>query len=87
VFKFPHAVSQSFLSVLPYLSVGTMAKGQKCCHLPGEICHLAAKAGDRAQIYIICMFPDISLIGLFYLVHTSNVSDEGGKPHGQVNFA
>jgi hypothetical protein len=29
----------------------------------------------------------LSLIGLFYLVHTSHVSDRGGETHGQVNFA
>jgi hypothetical protein len=29
----------------------------------------------------------LSLIDLFYLVHTSHVSDEGGQPHGQVNLA
>jgi hypothetical protein len=31
---------------------------------------------------------EVSLSDRFILpVHASNVSDEGGKPHGQVNFA
>jgi hypothetical protein len=51
VLNFPHAVSQSFLFVFPYISEGTMATGQTCCHLPGEMLNLAAKAADRARIY------------------------------------
>jgi hypothetical protein len=43
-------VSQSFLSVFSYLSEGMMATGKKCCHLPGEMLNLAAKAADRARI-------------------------------------
>jgi hypothetical protein len=49
VLKCPHAGSQSFLSVFPDLSVGTMATCLKCCHLPGEMLNLAAKAADRAR--------------------------------------
>jgi hypothetical protein len=48
--KFPHAVSHSFLSVFPHLSVETMATSRKLCHLTGEMLNLTAKAGDRARI-------------------------------------
>jgi hypothetical protein len=47
-------VSQSFLFVFPYLSVRTMATGQTCCHPPGEMLNLAAKAVDRARIGTCC---------------------------------
>jgi hypothetical protein len=40
---------QSFLFVFPYLSVGTMATGQTCCHLAGEMINLDAKAADRGR--------------------------------------
>jgi hypothetical protein len=43
-------VSQSFLSVFPDRSVGTMATCLRCCHLPGEMLNLATKAADRARI-------------------------------------
>jgi hypothetical protein len=49
VLKFPHAVWQSFLSICPHLSGGTMATSQRCCHLPGEMLNSAAKCADRAR--------------------------------------
>jgi hypothetical protein len=48
--KFPHAVWQSFPSIFPHLSGGTMATSQTCCHLPGEILNSAAECADRARI-------------------------------------
>jgi hypothetical protein len=56
VLTFLHAESQSFLFVFPYLSVGTMSTGHTCCHLPGEMLNLAAKAADRARIKIFSVF-------------------------------
>jgi hypothetical protein len=57
-------VYQSFLSVFPYISDETMATGQKCCHLPGEMLNLTAKAGDRAQIALMAklLFPVIVVV-------------------------
>jgi hypothetical protein len=59
---------QSFFSVFCFLLVGTMATGQKYCHLPGEMLILAAKAADRARIGLsrwtrvppsdICVLPE-----------------------------
>jgi hypothetical protein len=46
------AVSQSFLSVFPYLLVELMDTGQKCRHLPGEMLNLTAKASRKARIVI-----------------------------------
>jgi hypothetical protein len=42
--------SQSFPSVFPLLSVGTMATCEGCCHLTGAMLNLAAEAADRARI-------------------------------------
>jgi hypothetical protein len=39
------------------------------------------------KLTCVYVFLSLSLIGLFYLVHTSNVFDEGGKPHGQEHCA
>jgi hypothetical protein len=50
VLKLPHAVWQSFLSIFPHLSGGTMATSQTCCHLPGELLNSAAECADRARI-------------------------------------
>jgi hypothetical protein len=52
VLRFPHAVSQSFPSVFPLLSVGTMATCEGCCHLTGAMLNLAAEAADRARIVV-----------------------------------
>jgi hypothetical protein len=43
-------VWQSFLSIFPHLSGGTMATSQTCCHLPGEMLNSAAECADRARI-------------------------------------
>jgi hypothetical protein len=43
-------VSQSFPSVFPLLSGGTMATSEGCCHLTGAMLNLAAEAADRARI-------------------------------------
>jgi hypothetical protein len=43
-------VSQSFPSVFPLLSVGTMATCEGCYHLTGAMLNLAAEAADRARI-------------------------------------
>jgi hypothetical protein len=48
--KFPHAVWQSFLSIFPHISGGTMTTSQMCCHLPGEMLNSAAECADRALI-------------------------------------
>jgi hypothetical protein len=53
VLRFPHAVSQSFPSVFPLLSVGTMATCKGSCHLTGAMLNLAAEAADRARICVI----------------------------------
>jgi hypothetical protein len=50
ILKFPHAVWQSFLSIFPRLSGGTMATSQTCCHLPGKMLNSAAECADRARI-------------------------------------
>jgi hypothetical protein len=52
VLKLPHAVWQSFRSIFPHLSGGTMATSQTCCHLPGELLNSAAECADRARIAI-----------------------------------
>jgi hypothetical protein len=48
--NFSHAVWQSFLSIFPHLSGGTMATSQTCCHLPGKMLNSASECADRAQI-------------------------------------
>jgi hypothetical protein len=48
-----YAVWQSFLSIFPHLSGGTMATSQACCHLPHKMLNSAAKCADRARIYIM----------------------------------
>jgi hypothetical protein len=45
-------VSQSFPSVFPLLSGGTMATSKGCCHLTGAMLNLAAEAADRARIQV-----------------------------------
>jgi hypothetical protein len=45
-------VWQSFLSIFPHLSGGTMATSQTCCHLPGELLNSAAECADRARIRV-----------------------------------
>jgi hypothetical protein len=50
VLKLPHAVWQSFLSIFPHLSGGTMATSQTCCHLSGELLNSAAECADRDRI-------------------------------------
>jgi hypothetical protein len=50
VLKFPYAVWQSFLSISPHLSGGSMATSQTCCHLPGKMLNSAAECADRARI-------------------------------------
>jgi hypothetical protein len=55
VLKFPHAQSQSFPSVFPLLSGGTMATYEGCCHLTGAMLNLAAEAADRARIRAWCV--------------------------------
>jgi hypothetical protein len=49
-------VSQSFPSVFPLLSVGTMATCEGCCHLTGVMLNLAAEAADRARINACYVF-------------------------------
>jgi hypothetical protein len=51
VLKLPHAVWQSFMSIFPHLSGGTMATRQTCCHLLGELLNSAAECADRARIH------------------------------------
>jgi hypothetical protein len=53
VWKFPYAVSLPFKSIFHLLSVaGAMATDQMAVHLPGEMLNLAAKAADRARIWV-----------------------------------
>jgi hypothetical protein len=52
ILKLPHAVWQSFLSISPHLSGGTMATSQRYCHLPGEMLNSDAECADRAQIVL-----------------------------------
>jgi hypothetical protein len=46
---------QSFLSILPHLSGGTMVTSQTCCHLPGELLNSAAECADRARMGMLCL--------------------------------
>jgi hypothetical protein len=59
-------VWQSFLSISPHLSGGTMASSQTCCHLPGELLNSAAEYGgiylrrsERDSVLIITAAPEV----------------------------
>jgi hypothetical protein len=47
VLKFPNSVQQSFLSIFPQLSVGTLATGQMAVHLPGKMLNSVARQSSN----------------------------------------
>jgi hypothetical protein len=49
VLKYPNAVWQSFLSISPHHSGGTMATSQRCCHLSGKMSNSAAECAGQTN--------------------------------------